>query len=329
MELESTKLSLESLPRSVTHPLSELTRRESWRRARTQIETNNSKSNITRFYPRRKWVVFTTFLKLFGLLVWITGFYRLGKRRAHALKLTSLELEIPSLTRDFDGFEILHLSDIHFDRMESISKKIADLMKNRKPDLIVMTGDYKDNMRRPAELFSHEFEFLSKNLKSRYGIYAILGNHDSADMVPVIERHGINVLINQSVEINNGQSSFALTGVDDVHYFFTPEAIAALDSAPNLPVKILLVHSPEMVKEAAERNYSLYLCGHTHGGQVALPNGRAIVTHLNTGKEFSSGKWRQGKLQGYTSSGCGVSGLTIRFNTQSEVTLIKLRSPTF
>ena len=89
-------------------------------------------------------------------------------------------------------------------------------------------------------------------------------------------------------------------------------------------INIALVHSPELVHQAAEAGASLYLTGHTHGGQISLPGGRPILTNLATGQRFASGQWRCGSMLGYTSPGVGVSGLPVRFNTRGEVTVITL-----
>ena len=87
---------------------------------------------------------------------------------------------------------------------------------------------------------------------------------------------------------------------------------------------IALVHSPELFDMAAEMGVDLYLCGHTHGGQVCLPGGIPFLTHLNRGKNFYSGYWRYRGLQGVTSCGVGTSGVPVRFNTQGELSILKL-----
>lgn len=305
-------------------PIAKAVGREAWLKFRTHVEKNGAKSNITKYSPRRKWLLFTILLKLFGCLMWLVRLSVFGKRKALDLKMNEMEIQIPNLPTEFEGFEIVHLTDLHFDRVVGLEERIISLLKGRHPDLVVMTGDYKDRMRTPPERYQKVFERLGKNLKSKNGIYATLGNHDSADLVPVIEGGGIRVLINESIEITRRESKLTLTGLDDVHYFYTPEAIRALDASPNNACKILLVHSPEVVVQAAEAGFNLYLCGHTHAGQIALPNGKALITHVNTGKEFSVGRWKYKNLEGYTSSGAGVSGLTIRFFTQSEIAVVKL-----
>ncbi len=85
------------------------------------------------------------------------------------------------------------------------------------------------------------------------------------------------------------------------------------------------MHSAEVADDADEAGYALYLCGHTHGGQISLPGGRPLVTHLKRCRHAASGLWRQGRMTGYTSRGVGVSDLPLRFNTRGEVVVITLR----
>ena len=87
------------------------------------------------------------------------------------------------------------------------------------------------------------------------------------------------------------------------------------------------MHSAEVADDADEAGYSLYLCGHTHGGQICLPGGRPLVTHLKRCRHAARGLWRQGGMTGYTSCGLGVSDLPVRFNTRGEIVLITLRRP--
>jgi predicted MPP superfamily phosphohydrolase len=88
------------------------------------------------------------------------------------------------------------------------------------------------------------------------------------------------------------------------------------------------VHSAEVADDADAAGYALYLCGHTHGGQICLPGGRPLVTHLKRCRHAASGLWRQGRMVGYTSRGLGVSDLPMRFNTRGEVVVITLRRST-
>lgn len=300
--------------------------REQWKSHRVKIEADRAKSNIQYYSPRRSWLLFTFCVKLFGALIYLLGLYPRGNRTATKLVLNAFDIPLPNLPPSFDGFQIAHLTDIHFDRLPDLEHRIIDTLKHSSPDLIVLTGDYKDKMKMPVEYYAPIFQTLSGALKPKYGIYATLGNHDTHDLVPIIEASGIRCLLDESVEIEKNGEKLTLTGVDDVHYYFSPLAIEALETAPQNPCKILLVHSPEMVSEAQKHGFSLYLCGHTHSGQIVLPNKTVLIAHISNGKEFAAGRWSYQGMQGYTSSGTGVSGLTLRYNTQSEIALIRLKS---
>ncbi len=143
-------------------------------------------------------------------------------------------------------------------------------------------------------------------------------------MAEELERIGFDVLINRSLEIRRAGDRIRLTGLDDVHSFYTARAHAALGEADGA-CAVALVHSAELADHAADAGYSLYLSGHTHAGQIALPGGRPVVAQLSRCKHAAAGLWRQGAMIGHTSSGLGVSRPPVRFNTRGEVALLTLR----
>src|SRR4029079_2861599 len=98
---------------------------------------------------------------------------------------------------------------------------------------------------------------------------------------------------------------------------------AALSGVPEDACKVLLVHSPEVIARAAERGVDLYLCGHTHGGQVCLPGLGPVVLNANCARRYARGTWRYGSMQGYTSSGLGTSCVPVRFFCPPEVAVIE------
>jgi len=156
---------------------------------------------------------------------------------------------------------------------------------------------------------------------------AILGNHDPAAMAEALEDLGFKVLINESTVLSRGGERVVVTGLDDVHRFFTSEALAALSRAPQ-GFRIALVHSAEVADYAAAAGYDLYLCGHTHGGQICLPGGRPIITHLLRCGYGSVGLWREKNMIGYTNNGLGVGDIPLRFNSRGEISIITLRRST-
>ena len=142
-------------------------------------------------------------------------------------------------------------------------------------------------------------------------------------MVPAFEGIGIEVLVNETRRIQRGRAHIHLSGMDDVYDYYTLAAGATPERIPE-GFKIALVHSAELADVAAESGFRLYLAGHTHGGQVCLPGGKPIVTHMNSYRRYASGLWRHGTMVGDTTTGVGVSGLPVRFNTRGEAVPITL-----
>jgi predicted MPP superfamily phosphohydrolase len=114
--------------------------------------------------------------------------------------------------------------------------------------------------------------------------------------------------------------------VDDPHDYHTEEATRCLENKID-GFRILLAHSPELYRLAAANSFALYLCGHSHGGQICLPGGWPLMTCLDTGRRFFNGLWRYGEMIGHTSPGCGTAKIPIRFNCRPEITVLVLNSP--
>ena len=115
-------------------------------------------------------------------------------------------------------------------------------------------------------------------------------------MAPALARLGYELLLNRSRRLRRGGTEILVTGLDDVHRYYTPAAAAALGALEPATFGLVLVHSPEFADQAATAGYGLYLCGHSHGGQVCLPGGRPIITNLRAAiavsRAASGGTWR-------------------------------------
>ncbi len=262
-------------------------------------------------------------LSLAGWVFKITGLYRRGIRNALDIRLNRIEIPLAGLPRAFDGYRILHISDLHFGSLAGLGERVLGLVEKVECDLCVMTGDYTEEWGAAPEKGIADLERLTGVISPPDGIVAVLGNHDSGRLVEPLRRLGVTVLVNDGMDIRRGEDRLHLTGTDDVHYFFSPDAEAALAAAPD-GFKIALVHSPEIAGLAARAGYALYLTGHTHGGQVCLPGGRPVITKIRRHRAYAKGLWRCGGMVGYTNSGAGVSALPLRFNSPGEVALIVL-----
>lgn len=290
---------------------------------RAQIEARDEKH--TPFGIRRRhWGEFKQLLVPFRIFLKAGLIYEAGRRRALDLRLVDLELYFSNLPTEFDGYRLLHLTDLHVDGHPQMADIIAGLARRRPVDLCVWTGDYRWRVHGPYDQVLPGLATIHAAVAAADGHYATLGNHDPVAMVEPLEQLGLRVLANETVTLHRGRSSLHVTGLDDVHYFYTEEAAAALDRAP-VGFRVALVHSPEAAHLAAAAGFSLYLCGHTHGGQVCLPGGWPILTNSAIHYRHAKGLWRRGQMIGYTSNGAGTSGLPVRFFSRGEVTVITLR----
>ena len=298
--------------------------RDAWRSRRLEMEAGGDRFGPEGPHSRYRWKLLKLAVALFGLGLKLIGLYRRGVRNALDIRLTRLDLVFPDLPEAFDGFTILHLTDLHVDGLPGTMEAARAHAAAQDVDLCVLTGDYRFRVQGPFEQILPGMTDLVAAVRARHGIVGILGNHDDAAMVDEFERLGINMLVNESRTIERAGDAIHLTGTDDVHYFYTGEAPAALSVAPR-GFRIALIHSPELADVAAAEGFRLYLAGHTHGGQVCLPGGTPVLTHVGRFRSLARGHWRLGDMQGYTSTGVGTSALPVRFNNRGEVALITLR----
>lgn len=269
---------------------------------------------------------FDTVLSIGERGVKLLGLHQRGFRNAHTIVQRHLEVRIENLPAEFRGYKILHLTDLHVDAPSGIADVISNSISDLEPDLCVMTGDYRSGHEGSVQHVTSLVSRLLGSISPRDGVFFTLGNHDCHSLGLSIEKEtGAHLLNNERVEIRRGGQSITLTGADDVNHYYSRDATQCLIEKVD-GVGIALVHSPEMAAEAAQGGHSLYLCGHTHGGQIALPGGKPLVTHLNRNRELAKGLWSVGSMIGYTSPGAGVSGLPLRYFTRGEVTLISLEN---
>jgi predicted MPP superfamily phosphohydrolase len=156
-------------------------------------------------------------------------------------------------------------------------------------------------------------------------IYAVLGNHDTIQMVPGLEAMGIRVLLNECEIIQRGDQQIYLAGIDDAHFFRVDNIEKAALSIPHGEFSILLSHTPEIYRQAAHANFNLMLSGHTHGGQICLPGSIPIKLEAVLPRRMGAGSWHYHNMTGYTSVGAGSSVVPARLNCPPEITLHYLR----
>ena len=255
----------------------------------------------------------------------LTGLEARGELNALTPVVREIRLTYDNLPASFCGFKMLHLTDLHADGLTGLDDAISERLRGLDVDLCVMTGDYRFDVRGPCHGVYPPMERILKSIKARLGVIGILGNHDVSEEVPALERLGVRMLINEALELRRGRDSAWVIGLDDPHYYGCDDLPATLKDVPSGAFKILLVHTPEIIEEAEAYGVDLYLCGHTHGGQICLPLIGPLVINANCSRAYARGVWRYKNLQGYTNSGVGTSGIPVRFFCPPEIGLIELR----
>jgi uncharacterized protein len=250
----------------------------------------------------------------------------------HDYAIEEIPLQIPGLSRALDGFTIVQLSDIHVGSFVGEAELNAgfELVRQARPDLIVLTGDLIDHDARMAEQLGR---FVRRLVPlAREGVVAITGNHDYyagvKPTVAALEAAGARVLRNAG-EVIGGSQGFALLGVDDIWAKrFDPgaepdlgRAVASLPLvggrhiARDLP-RVLLCHNPSYFEHAAG-NVALQLSGHTHGGQVNLVV-RPADAFLKNG--WVAGHYERSGSSLYINRGFGTAGPPARIGSPPEIT---------
>jgi predicted MPP superfamily phosphohydrolase len=250
----------------------------------------------------------------------------------NALSVEYVEIPVGRLPPDFNGFRIALISDLHGKWFDPAGKEVQ-VIKNAGADLIASTGDFVHH--NSVKGITRILPFVQALVKIA-PVYAVSGNHDHWTDWPYIagslRRAGVTVLENSHLRIKRGAGEILLAGVSDptTGNGCLEQALPAQADA----VIVLLAHAPTWFEPwnaakapAGLKLVSLTLTGHTHGGQVKLPFLGAVTTA--SGRLFPpshvEGLSREGNGWLYINRGLGQGGLTFRFLSRREVTIITLR----
>lgn len=251
------------------------------------------------------------------------------------LQLTSLTITTDRLPPSARPWRLLHISDIHLERFGRREAQLLSYVREAKPDAILITGDYV-NLSYQRDPQTHEqVRQLLAQLSAPLGVYATLGSLavDLRDVIPpLFQGLPVTLLRCDCQNLEKEDSQLLVLGLDCTHDIPTDgRRLEAL--VDNIPInlasqpRILLYHSPELMFQAAEQEIDLYVCGHTHGGQVRLPLVGALLTSSQLGRQYAMGHYRRGRTHLYVSRGVGLEGLSaprVRLLCRPEITLITL-----
>lgn len=274
-------------------------------------------------------------MQVIGALLVIYGFWI----EPHQLTFTHQTLRSEKLSPG-PPLRLLHLGDLHIERLTEREEQLLTLVRSAAPDLILFSGDFLNlsNLRDPQ---AHaEVRTLLQELAAPLGVFVVSGSPavDLPELVPeLLKGLPLRWLQDEQVTLEHQGQFINLVGLTCTHKPFVdgPRLVSILTPSPSSPAEkpsngggdpftILLYHTPDLAPEAAEAGIDLQLSGHTHGGQVRLPFYGALFAGSLYGKRFEVGRRQVGKMTLYVTRGIGMEGKgapRVRFLCPPEITL--------
>ena len=254
-----------------------------------------------------------------------------------ALEVNEYEIVSDRIPKEFDGFRIAQVSDLHNTEFGEGNSKLIGLLSQTEPDIIVLTGDLIDSRNTDIEI---ALAFAREAMKIA-PVYFVSGNHEARvseyeDLKMGLAEAGVIVLENQKVEITRDGEAITLMGIDDPSfqesYLFgdaesvAKQAIEMLQSESD-GYTVLLSHRPELFELYVKTGMDLVFSGHAHGGQFRLPFlGGLAAPNQGFFPEYDAGLFSEGITNMIVSRGVGNSIIPIRFNNRPEIVLVTLRN---
>lgn len=253
----------------------------------------------------------------------------------NSIQNTSIKYENKMIPKVFNGYKILHISDLHNKSFGKNQKILLEKIEAESPDIIVITGDLIDRRKydlKPAEI-------LVESAIKIAPVYYVSGNHEAwsgkyKSIKEMLTRLGVDVLDNRKIDISINNEKITLLGVsdpnfltstyfDDTNILNMEENLDDLSNTSNF--QILLSHRPELFKLYNEKNIDLIFSGHAHGGQFRLPFiGGVIAPNQGFFPKYTSGVYKMNQSTLIVNRGLGNSIIPIRLFNRPELVVVTL-----
>lgn len=241
-------------------------------------------------------------------------------------------LKIPNWSRKLDGFKVVAVSDVHGGSnciTEEKIRSVVALANRQNPDIIVLLGDYVSQISGRNSDLKMPIERIAANLQglqAKYGVYAVIGNHDwwfdELKVRDEFERVGIKVLDNQVFPLSISGETVNLWGIED-YWKKSRVPVEVFDRISDKRNIIAVTHNPDSLLKSPNE-VSLMLAGHTHGGQVKFPFYGAIA-FVNDPRLMNGFIELDGRHI-FVTTGVGTSGPPVRFGVTPEIAVLNLFS---
>jgi predicted MPP superfamily phosphohydrolase len=270
-------------------------------------------------------------LTVLFLIIAIVALLTLDSR--YRLVATEYELSYSNLPTSFDGYRIVQLSDLH---MKDFGDKLPELVAEKEPDIIVLTGDFL-NMRTKATegLQTEKLRPILESLAKIAPCYFVSGNHEWAsgemsELTALLEELDIKYLRNEFVLLEKGDDSIVLAGVEDPNGpadMIKPDKLMQIiyENYPD-KYKVLLAHRNDWMIKYPNLPVDTLLCGHAHGGIIRLPfMGGVFGTEMGFFPKYDSGVFNEDNYDMVLSRGLGGYSIPPRFLNNPEVVTVILK----
>ena len=240
------------------------------------------------------------------------------------------DLRIANWDARLNGFKVVAVSDVHGGAKFITEEKIREVVRlanEQNPDLVVLLGDYVSQKSRRSDDLKMPSETIAANLKglrARYGVYAVIGNHDwwynERKMRGEFESAGIKVLENEVASFNVGEQTVNLWGIED----YWKERRVPTEAFDKIPVKrnvVAITHNPDALFKMPNE-IAVMFAGHTHGGQFKFPFYGAPA--LVNDRRFMEGFFKFEGKSAFVTTGVGTSGPAVRFRVPPQIAVLRL-----
>lgn len=264
------------------------------------------------------WIVCTA-----GLLAFL--FYK-GHKNTKQVDLKKIFVHHPDApAAKAVRLRILHLSDMHLENISISPGQLYEKLQKEQVDLIALTGDFLDRKRTIPKLIPY-LQVLN-DLDSKYGIYAVLGNHDYVlrkknlkYLEEVFAAHNCKVLHNESIAITVSGIKVNIVGIDD--YSTGRSDLAKAFRGVKSGAVLVLTHDPNVVLQMKNYHFDYLLAGHFHGGQICYPKAYHLAKMGKLPRmNIIKGLHEYDHKLFYISEGLGQTGINVRYGSRPELSI--------
>ena len=256
----------------------------------------------------------------------------------NTVEVRNVEYQKNNLPKELDGFKIAFISDVQADRYtdEKRLKRYVDKINDSKPDLVLVAGDVITST---PDYIENAGKYLGM-IKSKYGTYSCVGDHDNwayrqdyerslREVSGALNHYNVEMPDNELRYFEIDSSRIGVTFITNTYVSEISETtLQNIASSNKAEFKIFLTHQPQdfLINSAVKNNYNLFLAGHTHGGQITLVFPFVQLTPTLIETRYIKGDFYFNDILAIVCGGLGMSLAPVRYNSTPEIVLITLKN---